>query len=155
MFLWILPHSRACPLLSQRWLPSIQRNEIRNLTAHLLTEVCHNVAVEPHLQSLPGETLNGTASITQDGARLDVAADGFWESRFERAFFDVKVFNPYARSNQRSTLAATYRSHENSKKRGYDQRIREVNMEHLPHWFSPAPVVWVVRPQPPTGDWLP
>ena len=92
----------------------------------VLTEVCHNVAVEPHLQPLTGETLHGASSITQDGARLDVAADGFWGSRFERAFFDVKVFNPYVRSNQRSTLAATNRSHENSKKRAYDQRIREV-----------------------------
>ena len=90
------------------------------------TCICHNVAVEPHLQPLTGETLHGASSITQDGARLDVAAGGFWGNRFERAFFDVKVFNPYARSNQRSTLAATYRSHENSKKRAYDQRIREV-----------------------------
>ena len=62
---------------------------------------------------------------TEDGARLDVAADGFWGSRFERAFFDVRVFNPYAPSNKRSTLQACYRKHENTK-RAYDQRIREV-----------------------------
>ena len=116
-------HALSCP---KGGYPSIRHNEMRDLTAHLLTEVCHNVAVEPHLQPLTGETLHGASSITQDGARLDVAADGFWGSRFERAFFDVKVFNPYARSNQRSTLAATYRSHENSKKRAYDKRIREV-----------------------------
>ena len=82
--------------------------------------------VEPHLQPLTGETLHGASSITQNGARLDVAADGFWGSRFERAFFDMKVFNPYSSSNQRSTLTSTYRSHENSKKRAYDRRIREV-----------------------------
>ena len=57
---------------------------------------------------------------------LDIAADGFWGSRFERAFFDVKVFNPYAPSNQKTSLSACYRSHENEKKRKYDQRIREV-----------------------------
>ena len=116
-------HALSCP---KGGYSSIRHNEIRDLTAHLLTEVCHNVAVEPHLQPLTGETLHGASSITQGGARLDVAADGFWGGRFERAFFDVKVFNPYARSNQRSTLAATYRSHENSKKRAYHQRIREV-----------------------------
>ena len=97
-----------------------------------MTEVCHNVAVEPHLQPLTGEALRGASSITQDGARLDVAADGFWGSRFERAFFDVRVFNPYA-SNQRSSLPQCYRNHENIKKRAYDQRIREV--EH--GTFSP------------------
>eukprot|EP00731_Ephydatia_muelleri_P036835 Em0335g1a len=62
----------------------------------------------------------------QDGARLDVAADGFWGSRFERAFFDVKVFNPYAPSNRRPQPSACYRTHEASKKRAYERRILEV-----------------------------
>ena len=30
--------------------PSICHNEIRDLTAMLLSEVCHNVGIEPHLQ---------------------------------------------------------------------------------------------------------
>ena len=116
-------HALSCP---KGGYPSIRHNDIRDFTARLLTEVCHNVAVEPHLQPLSGETLDGASSITQDGARLDVAADGFWGSRFERAFFDVRVFNPYAPSNQHSSLQACYRKHENLKKRAYDQRIREV-----------------------------
>ena len=105
---------------------SIRHNEIRDHTAHLMTEVCHNVAIEPHLHPLNGETLRGASSITQNGARLDVAADGFWGSTFERAFFDVRVFNPHTPSHQRSSPQACYRSHENAKKRAYDQRIREV-----------------------------
>ena len=88
-------HALSCP---KGGYPSIRHNEIRDFTAHLITEVCHNVAVEPHLQPLTGDTLHGASSITQDGARLDVAADGLWGSRFERTFFDVKVFNPYAPS---------------------------------------------------------
>ena len=36
-------------------------------------------------------------------------------------FLNVKVFNPYAPSNQKTPLSACYRSHE---KRKYDQRIR-------------------------------
>ena len=109
--------------------PSNRHNEIRDFTAHPMTEVCHNGAVEPHLQPLTGETLHGASSITQDGARLDVATDGF---RFERAFFDVKVFDPYVPSNQRSTLQASYRKHENIKKRAYDQRVREVEHGTFP-----------------------
>ena len=123
-------HALSCP---KGGYPSIRHNEIRDFTAYLLTEVCHNVAVEPHLQPLSGETMHGASSITQDGARLDIAADGFWGGRFERAFFDVKVFNPYAPSNQRSSLPSCYRTHESIKKRAYDQRVREV--EH--GTFSP------------------
>ena len=33
-------------------LPSLQHNEIRDLTANLLTEVCHQVQVEPELQAV-------------------------------------------------------------------------------------------------------
>ncbi len=33
---------------------------------------------EPTLQPLTGETLTGASTITKDGARLDVAASGFW-----------------------------------------------------------------------------
>ena len=43
-----------------------------------------------------------------------------------KAFFDVKVFNPYAKSNQRFTLASCFSHHEKSKKRAYEQRIVEV-----------------------------
>ena len=81
---------------------------------------------EPHLQPITGEVPTSATANFQDGARLDVAADGFWGSRFESAFFDVKVFNPYAPSNRRPQPSACYRTHEASKKRAYERRIREV-----------------------------
>ena len=65
-----------------------------------MSEVCHNVCVEPTLQPITGEALSGTSAITEDGTRLDVAACGFWGGRFEHAFFDVRVFNPHAPSNR-------------------------------------------------------
>ena len=79
--------------------PSIRHNEIRDYTTYLLSEICHNVSVEPHLQPITGEFSTSASANFQDGARLDVAADGFWGSHFERAFFDVKVFNPHTPSN--------------------------------------------------------
>ena len=39
---------------------------------------------------------------------------------------DVRVFNPYAASNQHQQQSAVYRKHENEKKRMYEQQIREV-----------------------------
>ena len=104
-------HALSCPCGA---LPSIRHNEIRDLTAKLLTEVCHNVATEPTLQPLTGEQFSHRTSNDEDGARLDVCAQGFWGNR-QSAFFDVRVFNPLAPSNCRSSLTATYRQHEATK----------------------------------------
>ena len=106
--------------------PSIRHNEVRDVTASMLSEVCHAVTIEPHLQPLSGESLSHRSANTEDNARLDIAAYGFWGSRFERAFFDVRVFNPCTRSNRQASLQSTYRRHKQEKKRQYDQRIREV-----------------------------
>ena len=76
--------------------PSIRHNEIRNLTATLLTEVCNDVCIEPELQPVTDEVLMGATANLQDGARLDIAANGFWGGTFERTYFDVRVFNPHA-----------------------------------------------------------
>ena len=56
----------------------------------------------------------------------DVAMYGFWGGRFEKAFVDVRVFNPSAQSNRHVPLSSVYRKHEQEKKRHYDQRVREV-----------------------------
>ena len=52
--------------------PTIRHNEIRDLTASLLTEVCHNVATEPPLQPLTGESYSARSVNTDDNARLDI-----------------------------------------------------------------------------------
>ncbi len=46
----------------------IRHNEIRDLTASLLTEVCPNVAIEPHLQPLSGETFRLASTNTDVGS---------------------------------------------------------------------------------------
>ena len=88
-------------------------------------EVCHNVATEPLLLPLTGETFSHRTAITEPNSRLDVRARDFW-SNGQDAFFDVRVFYPNAPSNHSSTLQAAYKKHENSKKRQYGQRICEV-----------------------------
>ena len=118
-----IEHALTCPTGG---VTIIRHNEVRDLTANLLTEVCHDVCVEPRLQPLTGETLSTRSATTEDNARLDVAASGFWGGRFERAFFDVRVFNPYAPSNKTLPTATCYRRHEREKRRKYEERIREV-----------------------------
>ena len=106
--------------------PAIRHNEVRDITASLLSEVCHGVTIEPHLQPLTGEVMQHKSAITDEGARLDVAMYGFWGGRFEKAFADVRAFNPCAQSNCRSPLATVYRRHEQEKRRHYEERVREV-----------------------------
>ena len=80
-----------------------RHNEIRGLTANLLTEVCSQVCVEPELQPVH------SSSNIQEGARLDIAANGFWREMF----YGCQVFNPLAPSN--CSLSSTYKKHENIK----------------------------------------
>ena len=105
--------------------PTICHNEIRDITASLLTEFCHNVATEPPLQPLSGETLVACSANTNDGARLDIRARGFWNAS-QDAFFDVRVFCPNSSSNRSTMTSSAYRKHEQAKKREYGQRVREI-----------------------------
>ena len=48
----------------------IRHNEIRDLTADLMSEVCLDVCVEPALQPLTGEQLTFATANREDSARL-------------------------------------------------------------------------------------
>ena len=67
-------HALSCP---KGGFPIVRHNEIRDLTANLLTKVCHDVCVEPTLQPITGETFSNATANSDKGARLDVAASGF------------------------------------------------------------------------------
>ena len=88
--------------------PAIRHNELRDLTAQLLTETCHSVGIEPQLQPLRDEQLRHQTANREDGARLDVVAENFWGRDRQNAFFDVRVFNPNAPSHRGTSLAQCY-----------------------------------------------
>ena len=62
-------------------------NRLRNITASLLKEVCHDVRIEPTLQKLTSEQFEQRAANTSDEARLDVPPKGFWEAGQIALFF--------------------------------------------------------------------
>ena len=103
----------------------LNHNEIRDLTANLLTEVCHNVAIEPPLQPLIGEILCHRSANVGDEARLDIKAHSFWNP-IQDAFFYVSIFHPNAPCYRSKETAAIYRQHDSAKKREYNQRIQDV-----------------------------
>ena len=70
---------------------TLRHNRLRNITASLLKEVCHDVQIEPTLQKLTGEQFELRAAKTTDEPRFDVAARGFWVVD-QIAFFDIGVF---------------------------------------------------------------
>ena len=115
-------HAMSCPCGGY---PSIRHNEVRDLTASLLREVCTDVVVEPQLQPLADEVLMGRTCNRKDEARLDVSARGFWGERFGRAFCDVRLFCPFAPTNA-SSIEAAYKRHEAEKRRAYRQRVEDV-----------------------------
>ena len=56
----------------------------------LLTEVCHDVLIEPVLHPLSGEELQHAIARAEDEARVDIVARNFWGNR-QVAFFHVKI----------------------------------------------------------------
>ena len=121
--LFSIEHALSCP---KGGFPILRHNEIRDLTTNLLTEVCHEVSIEPDLQPLTGESLRGASSIIEDGARLDIAMNGFWGSKHERSLCDVRIFNPFAPSNRNTNRTSCYWKRERIKKNAYEQRVREI-----------------------------
>ena len=115
-----IEHALSCP---KGGFPSVRHNEIRDLTANLLTEVCNDICIEPDLQPIDGVVLTGSSSNTHFGARLDIAANGFLGGRYKCTFFDVRIFNPHAPTNRHPRC---YKKHELEKKCQYEQRVREV-----------------------------
>ena len=103
----------------------LRHNEIRDTFAKLMDEVCHDVELEPKLQPLEGETFDNKTTTTEDEARLDIKANGLWDTRFSRTLFDVKIFNPMAKSCPKDVNAA-YKHHEALKKLKYKQRVIDV-----------------------------
>ena len=91
---------------------TLRHNEIRDISADLLSEVCNDVKKEPPL----------TTVENKEDLRADVSVTGFWEKR-QRAFFDVMVFYPFAPSYRNQNLSATFVSMEKKKKRKYNERI--------------------------------
>ena len=101
----------------------MRHNEVRDLTAQLLGRVAHDVNVEPSLQPLTGEQLRYLTAVREDLGRLDDVASGVYGGRFERSYFDIRVFNPHAASNHSSSAASCYKRHEREKCRAYGERI--------------------------------
>ena len=53
-------------------------------------------------------------------------SQSFWGGDRQCAYFDIRVFNPFAQSYLNTSLAQCYRRNEQEKKKEYEQRVREI-----------------------------
>ncbi len=76
-----------------------------------MSEVCHNVKIEPGLQPVTGEQFEHRTANREDGARLDIVAQNFWGRVLMLGFLTHTHLN--------STQTQCYRKNELEKKRCY------------------------------------
>ena len=105
-----------------------RHDDMKDSIGHLLEEVCKDVKIEPVLTTLTGEQLP-PSTIQGDEATLDIVARGFWQ-RGQNAFYDVRIFNPFASSHLNQNLPSVFISQEKEKKRSYINR-RVIEVEHF------------------------
>ena len=117
-----IQHSMSC---KKGGFISIRHNDLRDLTANMLSEVCKDTEIEPRLQTLTGEQLNNRTANRSDEARLDIRARGVW-ARGQQAFFDLRVFDPNACRYLNKSLKQCHVMNKQEKKRAYNKRVLQV-----------------------------
>ena len=103
----------------------MRHDEIRDITASMLNEICKDVEIEPRLQPITGEQMRCRTATSGDETRFDIKARGFWR-RNQAAFFDINVTHVNAASYRNVRLEQILKNQEDKKKRKYNQRVMEV-----------------------------
>ena len=99
---------------------------MRNTMARLMTKAgCKSVEIEQQLLPNEGELDDIKGVEKGDESRMDVTAVGFWGA-CQRAFFDIRVCDPFAPSYSQKPITSLLKSQEQEKKRKYNKRILEI-----------------------------
>ena len=106
--------------------PTIRHNEVRDMMADFITEVCSDIAVEPLLAPHSGERFTAASTNTAPDTRANIQAHGFW-SQVESVFFDIRVFHPDAASYQHQAIRRLWEQQECQKKLEYSEHITNVD----------------------------
>ena len=131
-------HAMSCKRGGREFI-ALRHNEVREITAALLSDVCKDVELEPSFLALNGDeqTMRKIAKMN-DEIRLDICATSFWGSG-QKAFFDVRFFEPIAQRYSKQTLKQGYSMNKTEKKRHYNTRIMEVDQgSFMPLVFTVA-----------------
>ena len=99
----------------------LRHDKLRDFTANLLSEVCHDLRLGLQLKPLTGEIYNYSTSNPTEDASVDVSAQRFWVCG-QLAFSNISVFNPLAKCYNSKHLKSIFTTHEKEKK---EATIRE------------------------------
>ena len=110
-----IDHAMSC---HKGGLPTLRHNEVWDITAEMIKEVCKNVEIEPRLQPRDRKNLQLRTANHEEEARLNLKATGGLVWRMG--------FYPSASSCRSKELVTLCRAHEAAKKREYGERVREV-----------------------------
>ena len=108
-----------------------RHDDIQRILTSLLSKVCKDVDVKPHLLPMDSDVLNPRSTVTSPEARLDIKAGSFW-SGGETAFFDVCRTYANSTCNQNKSTESIFLEYEKDKKRNYQQRVIDVEMGFPP-----------------------
>ena len=122
--LFTVSHALSC---KTRSFVAQRHDGIRNLLTSLLSKVCKDVEVEPHLLPIDNKVFNLRSTVTSPEARLDIKAGSFW-SRGETAFFHVRVTHVNSTCNQNKSTELIFVEHEKQKKGRHQRRVVDVEM---------------------------
>ena len=140
-------HAIICPMGG---FPTIHHNDIRDITASLLNEVCHNVATKPPLHPLTSETFLLHSANVADGAHPDFHASTFGSNTHSltNGFFTLTHPATVPPHWQLKTRRMRLKRKENM-----PSTYRMLNMEYLHPLSSPMYEVWEGRQPSSTRDW--
>ena len=103
----------------------MRHNNVRDFFTVMLDKVCVDVECEPHLLPVTNEVMRLRSAITDNEARLDIKAKGFWR-RGQTVFYDVRITHVNSPTNAGKTTSSIFKEHEKAKKRAYLERVTEI-----------------------------
>ena len=93
----------------------MRHNQIRNITAKFLKDICSDFYVEPELRQLSGDQFEARTINKYDDARLNISVREVFRHFCQKAFFVVSLFNPMVMRYKNMGLSKCYRVNENKK----------------------------------------
>ena len=87
---------------------TLRHKKVTNITATLLLDVCIDIKLQPSFLTLNREKQTMRKRVkTNDEVQLDLCPRGVWVIG-QKAFFDIRFFDPNARRFSKQTLKQCY-----------------------------------------------
>ena len=99
-------------------------NNVRDFEANLLKTIRNHVEIEPALQEIDHERIDGR---TRDEARPNTRARGVWRQG-QNANFEIRLTNVNANFQKHQTVETILKKHEKEKKRVSNSHV--MNLDH-------------------------